>query len=60
MVAQILAALVIGLEQAQGVPALLSQTPPSDLYRTCRVFNGRLSYCGRWFTGEAVLPEPRR
>lgn len=60
MVAQILAALVIGLEQAQRVPTLLSQTPRSDVYRVCRIFNGRLSYCGRWFTGETVLPEPRR
>ncbi|QSF50368.1 MULTISPECIES: hypothetical protein [unclassified Thermosynechococcus] len=55
MVAQILAALLIGLEQAQGVPTWLSQTPRSDVYRVCRIFNGRLSYCGRWFTGETVL-----
>ncbi|WNC31198.1 hypothetical protein [Thermosynechococcus sp. PKX82] len=55
MVAQILGALLIGLEQAQGVPTWLSQTPRSDVYRVCRIFNGRLSYCGRWFTGETVL-----
>lgn len=59
MVAQLPAALVIGLEQAQGVPTLLNQPPCSEVYRVCRIFNGRLRYCGRWFTGEAVLPEPR-